>query len=329
MNKRILGWTSSYGILIVLMFSLPFFFRGPYDIHILILTVMNIILASSLRLINLSGLLSLAHGGMMTIGAYTSALLVMKLGCSSWVALLLAGLFAAAIACLVGFPFVKLKGIYFAMVTIFLAAMVTLVAQQWRSLTNGVNGLYNIPHPDPIVIPGILNITFSSKVSSYYLVLVIMLVSLVILYAIEHSRIGLTFRGIQQSDSLAESIGMNTTGLKVLAFSIGCFFFGLTGGFYSQYIMAITPETFSFLFAIYILIYMIVGGSGKFIGPVLGAFILTILPEVLRPLKQFQPFFFAGVLMLIIFLMPEGIVGLPGRLKTIAGRLFKERQERA
>jgi branched-chain amino acid transport system permease protein len=329
MNRKILAWILSYGVLAVLMFSLPAFFRGPYDVHILILTVMNIILASSLRLINLSGQLSLAHGGMMTIGAYTSALLVMRTGLSSWAALLLAGLFAAAIACLVGFPFVKLRGIYFAMVTIFLASMVTLVAQQWRSLTNGVNGLYNIPRPDPIVIPGILNVTFSSKVDYYYLVLVIMLVSLIILYAIERSRIGLTFRGIQQSDSLAESVGINTTGYKVLAFSLGCFFFGLTGGFYSQYIMAITPETFSFLFAIYILIYMIVGGQGRFIGPVIGAFVLTILPEVLRPLKQFQPFFFAGILMLVIFLMPEGIVGLPERLGKVSGKIFLKKQEHA
>lgn len=329
MNKRILIWISGYGVLIVFMFFLPFFFPGPYVIHVLIFTVMNIILASSLRLINLSGQLSLAHGGMMTIGAYTSTLLVVKLGLSSWVALLLAGFSAAVIACLVGFPFVRLKGIYFAIVTIFLTAMVTLTAQQWRSLTGGSSGIYNIPRPDPIVIPGILNITFTSSVNCYYLVLVIMLVSLIILYAIEHSRIGLTFLGIQQSDSLAESVGMNTAGFKVLAFSIGCFFAGLIGGFYSQYIMSINPDTFGFLFTIYILIYMVVGGAGRFIGPILGAFILTLLPEVTRPLKEFQPFFFAGVLMLVIFFMPEGIVGLPGRLKVVAGRLFREREEHA
>jgi len=329
MNKKLLIQILSCGVLTVLIFFLPLFFPGLYVTHVLILIVINIILASSLRLINLSGQMSLAHGGMMTIGAYTSTLLVMKLGISSWAAILLAGFSAAIIACLVGFPFVRLKGIYFSMVTIFLAQMVTLTVQQWRSMTGGSSGIYNIPRPDPIVIPGILNITFTSSVNCYYLVLVILLVSLIMLYAIEHSRIGLTFRGIQQSDSLAESVGMNTTGFKVLAFSIGCFFPGLTGGFYSQYIMAINPDTFGFLFAIYILIYMIVGGSGKFIGPILGAFILTMLPEVMRPLKQFQPFFFAGVLMLVIFLMPEGIVGLPRRLKVVAGRLFKEREERA
>jgi branched-chain amino acid transport system permease protein len=319
----------SCGILIVFLVFLPFILPGPYHIHTFILTMMNIILASSLRLINLSGQMSLAHGGMMTIGAYTSTLLVMKLGLSSWMTMPLAGVFAAIIACLIGFPFVRLKGIYFSIVTIFFSEMVVLTAQQWQGLTGGSTGIFNISRPDPIVIPGILNITFSSKADFYYLMLVLMVISLFILYIVENSRVGLTLRGIQQADSLAESVGINTIGFKVLAFSIGSFFAGLTGGFYTHYISAINPDSFSFLFAIYILIYMTVGGEKRFIGPILGAFVLTILPEVLRPLKAFVPFFFAAVLMAVIFLMPEGLVGLPGRLKVITARFVKERGERA
>jgi len=265
----------------------------------------------------------------MTIGAYTSTLLVMKLGLSSWMTMPLAGVFAAIIACLIGFPFVRLKGIYFSIVTIFFSEMVVLTAQQWQGLTGGSTGIFNISRPDPIVIPGILNITFSSKADFYYLMLVLMVISLFILYIVENSRVGLTLRGIQQADSLAESVGINTIGFKVLAFSIGSFFAGLTGGFYTHYISAINPDSFSFLFAIYILIYMTVGGEKRFIGPILGAFVLTILPEVLRPLKAFVPFFFAAVLMAVIFLMPEGLVGLPGRLKVITARFVKERGERA
>ena len=329
MNKRIMISLSSYGILIVCTFFLPFFFPGPYHLHVLILTMMNIILTSSLRLINLSGQLSLAHGGMMTVGAYTSTLLVMKLGISSWLALLLGGFSAAVIACLVGFPFVRLKGIYFAIVTIFLGEMVVLMAAQWRSLTGGSSGIFNIPRPNPVVIPGIVNITFSSKVDFYYLALVLMLISLLILYAVENSRIGFTFSGIQQTDSLAESVGINTAGYKVLGFSIGCFFAGLTGGFYSQYISAINPDTFSFLFTIYLLVYMTVGGAGRFIGPILGAFILTIFPEVARPLKALVPFFFAALLMVVIFFMPEGMAGLPERLKKMVSKLFEKKTRHA
>jgi branched-chain amino acid transport system permease protein len=320
---------SSYGILFVFLFLLPFFITGPYHIHILILTIMNIMLASSLRLINMSGQLSLAHGGMMTIGAYVSTLLVMKLGLSSWVALPLAGFSAAIIAYLAGFPFVRLKGIYFSIVTIFFSEMVVLTAQQWRSLTNGSTGIFNIPRPDPIVIPGILNLIFSSKVDFYYLVLVLMLISLLILYAVENSRIGLTLRGIQQADSLSESVGINTIGFKVLAFSIGSFFAGLTGGFYSHYILAIAPDSFGFLYTINILVYMTVGGDKKFIGPILGAFILTILPEVMRPLKAFMPFFYATVLIVVIFFMPEGMAGLPERLKRVVRKVLEKKTKHA
>ena len=299
-----------YGAAIVFLFLVPLFVRGQYTIHILIMAAMNILLASSLRLIATSGQLSLAHGGMTAVGAYTSALLMMKLGISSWVSLPLAGIAAAGLALLVGFPFVRIKGIYFAMVTVFLAEMVMLAVEHWGGITGGSSGLVNIPQPDPIVIPGLLTIDFNSKVHFYYLILAIMLASLLILYAIERSRIGLTLLSIQQNESLAGSVGVNTSRFKVLAFCIGCFFAGITGGFYCQYINVINPRSFGFFFAIYIVVYMIVGGVKKFSGPIYGAFIFSILPELIRALKEFQPFVFAGVLMLVIFVLPEGLVDL-------------------
>ena len=325
MSRRKLVKPLGYSAFIVLLFLVPLFIKGPYWLHILILLGINIILASSLRMIFTSGQLSLGHGGMMAVGGYTSALLVMKLGLSSWAALLAAGVAAGIIALLVGFPFVKLKGIYFAMVTVFFAEMIMLLAEQWRSLTGGSSGIINIPRPDPIVIPGLVNMDFASKVDFYYFILVLMLVTLLILYAIERSRIGLTWLSIRQADSLAESVGVNTVWFKVLAFCIGGFFAGIAGAFYSQYISVINPDTFGFFFAIYIVVYMIVGGSQRFSGPILGAFLLTILPELASPLKQYQPFVFAGVLMVIIFLLPEGLVGLPQRLR----KLLKERLSHA
>jgi branched-chain amino acid transport system permease protein len=329
MNKGKAISSLSNLIIIGIMFLLPAFFKGPYVTHVLILTVINILLSTSLRLINLTGLMSLAHGGMMTLGAYTTTLLVIKLGLSSWLALLMGGLMSSLVAFVVGIPFSRLKGIYFAMVTIFLSEMVALSAEQWRSLTGGSSGLYNIPRPDPIILPGLLKLTFSSKASFYYLICVILLISLLILYAIEHSRIGMTLNGIQQSDSLAESVGINCTGYKVLAFSIGCFFPGIAGGFYAQYISTINPTTFGFLFTIYVIIYLVVGGMKSFAGPIIGAFIFTILPEILRPLKEFQPYFFAGSLMLIIFFMPEGLVGLPKRIMVVYDRVIDKRDEHA
>jgi branched-chain amino acid transport system permease protein len=304
----------TYPFITICLILLPLVLSGPFHLHIMILTMMNVILSASLRLISLSGQMSLAHGGMVTIGAYTSALLVMKLGFSTWTALLASGLCAALLAALVGYPFVRLKGIYFSIVTVFLGEMIVLTTQQWESLTGGSGGIFAIPRPNRLAIPGLFSLDFSSKAHFYYLALALMVASLAILYLVEKSRIGMTLRGIKQADSLAESVGIDTTGFKVLAFTLGCFFAGVVGAFYSHYISAVSPDTFGFLFTIYILVYMTVGGTGTFAGPILGAFVLTLLPEVTRALKEYVPFFFAAVLIVVIFFVPDGIAGLLGRV---------------
>jgi branched-chain amino acid transport system permease protein len=299
---------------------LPLVMGGPFYLHVAILTMMNIILSSSLRLVSLSGQMSLAHGGMVTIGAYTSALLAMKAGLSFWVSMPIAGFGAALVATLVGYPFVRLKGIYFSIVTVFFSEMVVLTAQQWEGLTGGSGGVFSIPKPGKIALFNILSVDFSSKVHYYYLALVVMVVSLFILYLVEKSRIGLTLRGIKQADSLAESVGIDTRGYKVLAFAVGCFFAGLVGAFISHYISAFSPDTFGFLFTIYILVYMTVGGAESFAGPILGAFVLTIFPEATRAFKEYVPFFFAAVLITVIFFVPDGMAGLATRWVKRIGR---------
>jgi branched-chain amino acid transport system permease protein len=317
MNRRKLVKPLGYSVLLILLLLVPLFVTQSYILHILILVGINIILASSLRLIATSGQLSLGHGGMVTVGAYTSALLVMKLGFSTWAALPLGGLAAWVIALIVGYPFVRLKGIYFAMITVFLAEVISLVTLEWTGLTGGSMGIFNIPHPNPIIIPGLGGVYFTSRVDFYYFALVLVLVTLLILYAIERSRINVTLLSISQAESLAESIGVNTPRFKVIAFSLGCFFAGIAGAFYAHYLTVLTPTAFGFFFSIYIVIYMIVGGMRRFSGPILGAIILTLIPEFVRGLKEYQPFLFAAVLIIVIFFMPEGLVGLPDRFRKL------------
>jgi branched-chain amino acid transport system permease protein len=319
-NKRKLTKLSSLSAIIIILFLVPLFIKGPYQLHMLIMAGVAIILASSVRLISSAGLLSLAHGGMMAIGAYTSALLVMKLGISSWAALLLAGIAAGLFALLIGYPFVRLKGLYFALTTVFLNEVINLIIAQWKNLTGGSMGIVAIPRPNPIVIPGLLNIDFSSKVDYYYFILILALVILVILYAFEHSRIGLTWFSIGQAPTVAESIGINVARYQVINFAIGCFFAGIAGAFYSHYITALTPTSFNMFWSIYIVIYMTVGGMGSFLGPIIGAFLLTLLPESASVLKEYQPYVFAGVLILATFFLPDGLISLPARLKKLFGK---------
>ncbi len=304
-----------YPILLICLIVLPFVLSGPFYVHTLILTMVNVVLASSMRLISLSGQMSLAHGGMVTIGAYTSALLMLKLGFDSWVAFLCGGIFAGVFAMLIGIPFMRLKGVYFALSTIFLSEMIVLTAQQWESLTGGSGGIYNIPRPHPVPF-----FDFASKRDFYFLALLLMVVSLVVIYAIEKSRVGLTLKAIKQSDTMSESIGVNTAWYKVMIFAAGCFFAGLAGAFHSQYISAISPDGFAFLFTIYVLIYVVVGGQQTFIGPILGAVVLTLLPEATRAFKEYVPFIVAAVLIVVIFFMPDGLAGIPARIKNAVRR---------
>ena len=301
--------------IIVVLFLIPIFFKSPYIIHILIWVGISIALASSLRVISLTGLLSLGHGGIMLIGAYASTILVMKLGISSWLGLVMGGVFAAGFAFLIGFPFVRLKGIYFSMVTLFMTEMIILVSEQWKGLTGGSAGILNIPRPDPIVIGNIININFTSGLELYYLMLVLVLLTMFIMYLIEHSRIGMTWETIRQDDTLAQSIGINVAGYKVLAFAIGCFFAGVFGAYYSQFFNFITPREFGFFFSIYILVYMIVGGRRYFIGPIIGTLILLFIPELIGGLGGFRPFLFVAILMIVIYTLPEGLVSIPEYIK--------------
>jgi len=317
MSKRRTITLLSYTVLLVILVVIPLCLRQPYVLHVLITIAVNIVLASSLRFIAMSGQFSLAHAGMVSIGAYTSALLVMRLGFSFWGALPLAGLGAMVIAFLVGYPFVRLRGIYFTMVTLFFTEVIKLIAEEWRGLTGGVAGIIAIPRPDAVVIPGLLNLTFTSKADFYYLALTLMAVTLLLLYLIESSRIGMTFLSIKQSEPLSESVGINTSKFKVLAFGIGCFFAGLDGAFYSHYISAIAPGSFGFLLTIYIFIYVVVGGMQRFSGPIVGAILLTLVPELSRGAKEYEPFTFAGILLLVIFFLRGGVISLPRHLGKI------------
>ena len=305
--------------ILILVCVLPLVFGGGYAHQVLVVCGINIIVACSVRLINLTGQFSLGTGAMMTLGGYLSALLAIHYGLSPWIGFLVAAASALVIACCFGFAFVRLKGMYFAMVTLFFAQIVTLIVLDLRSFTGGINGLFNIPWPNGI----------HSEVWFYYVIFAITGVSLVLMYLVEHSRLGLVFKGIKQTDTLCESVGINVRIMKVLAFGLGSLFAGLAGALYGHYMQALNPSAFGFAFTLYAVIYMVVGGSGAFVGPILGATVLTLANNLLRAFAKFQPLFFAAVLLLIVFLMPEGLVGLPRRARTAVIRLRERRSGRA
>jgi branched-chain amino acid transport system permease protein len=248
----------------------------------------------------------------MLIGAYTSALLSMRMGLPVWLTMLLGGLMAAVVALALGYPILRTKGVYFSVLTLLVAELIRLTMWFLPNLSGGGFCLPGIPPPEAINILGI-TITFEAPNTYYYLLLVVVLLSLVILYRVERS-LNLTLMSIRQSDSLAESVGINVMGYKLLAFVIGCFFAGIAGALFGHFILSLSVDTnakFGMLTSIYVVIYMMVGGQAKFAGPIIGAIVLTLLPEVARPLKEFQPIVFGGIVILCIFFMRQGLVALP------------------
>jgi branched-chain amino acid transport system permease protein len=291
--------------------------RNNYWLHVLGITGINIILVSSLHTIRSTGEISLGTGGFMALGAYTSALLAMKVGLSFWLTMFLAGFLCAAVAIILGYPFMRTKGIYFSILTLVTAEVFRLIAWYYRSLTGGSVGLSGIPGPNPITIPGITTILFDTKVDYYYLILVIALLSLLILFRLQTSQVGFVWSTIRETDHLAASVGINVLQYKILAFGIGSFFTGVAGALFAHFMHLLAADTtgkFGMTTSIYILIYMVFGGEGKFMGPVIGAFILTILPETFRAMKEYQPIIFGALVILIVFFMPQGIIALPDQI---------------
>lgn len=327
MNKKGMSKALIIVILIAIALAAPLLLNSDYWVSVLILVLINILLVASLRTIWLLGNISLGHVGFSLIGAYSSALLVMSLGFPFWVAMVLGGLLAGTIALVLGYPFLRVRGIYFALLTLLTAETLRLIAWYWRSLTGGYRGLTNIPSPNPIAIPVIGTINFDVTNSYYYLAFIVVLLSLLILYAFENSDLGFKWKAIRDADGLAKSVGINTMWYKILNFAIACFFAGIAGALFAHYQHGLSPDItsrFGVIMSIYLLAYMVVGGQAKFFGSIIGVLFITIVSELARPLREFQPMLIGALAILIVLFMPEGIISLPSRLKPCYRKFLRQ-----
>jgi len=294
---------------LALLLALPLV-GGDYYIHLLALVFTNVILAASLRPSLTCGQLNIGHSAFMSVGAYTSGLLAKNLGVPFEVSLLAGALMATAVGLVIGYPSLRLRGVYFAMVTVAFVEVIRLIAQLWVPLTRGMSGLSGIPKPS------ILGITLVTKTSQYYLALVLMLVVLLVLYKLESSRLGFIWKSIGMSENLAQSLGINIAKHKLIAFALGCFFAGVAGAYYAHFIRFLFPPEFGFLMATNILVYNFVGGRGLFAGPIVGAVFLSLLSEPFRG-SPYETIFFSIAMLLTILFLPGGLITLPGKLAEL------------
>ena len=268
MNKRGRCNAFALGAAAILALLMPvILLHNEYLISVLILILLNVLMASSLRTIALLREVSLGHVGFALIGSYASALLMMKGGLSFWPALLASGLLSAAVALILGYPFLRVRGIYFSILTLLTAETFRLVAFYWRGLTGGTMGLVGIPSPEPIVLPLLGSVSFDETGAYYYLTLVVIVICMTALYLIERSHLGFTWRAIKNGEELSQSVGINVIGYKVVNFAIASFFAGIAGSLFAHYqrnLSADFTSRFGVVTSIYLVVYMVVGGQRNF-----------------------------------------------------------------
>ncbi|MGE5391509.1 MAG: branched-chain amino acid ABC transporter permease [Deltaproteobacteria bacterium] len=264
----------------------------PYFLRIILIIGINIILALGLNLITgVTGQLSMGHAGFMSLGAYTSAILTMNYGVAFPTALLAGSLVAALFGFLIGLPTLRLQGDYLAMVTIGFAEIIRVFFLNFEPGGKAV-GLSGIPQE-------------TNFLTVWGLVAVIVFLNARLL----KSRTGRALYAIREDEIAAESCGVDTTRLKVLAFVVGAFLGGLGGGLYAHYMFYIDPQVFNFTKSIEILNMVVLGGMGSIPGTILGAILLTILPELLRVVAEYRLLFYGALLVILMIFRPNGLLG--------------------
>jgi branched-chain amino acid transport system permease protein len=319
MNRKVQSKLFCFLLLILLIFVAPIFIKSKYFIHVLITIYISILITSGLRLIMTIGLVSFCHAAFIGIGGYTSALTVMKLGQSSWVGLIFALLVTIVIAIGLGLVLLRLRGTYFFLATLSFGEVVMLVFTRWTNPFGGAAGLMHIPPPNPIIISGLFTIKFDTIVAFYYFALMITLVLMLIAYRLDKGRMGAIWTGLQQAEQLAQSVGINIMLYKVIAFTIGSSMAAVAGAFQAHYISHVHPGGFGFLVLVNYLIFVVVGGSKNFWGPVIGTTLLTLLSEFLGlygNLAQYQTIIYGIVLIFFIMFLHEGIISLPEKVSS-------------
>ena len=309
-------WMRPGGLACVVVFLviLPFF-SSPYTQHILSLTFIYIVASVSLRTISFSGQFPLAHGAFMGIGAYLSGMATKWLGLSPWMVIPLAAFATSGLGMLFGYPFSRLRALYYAMGSLFLGVGLMQIISAGGMWTGGYSGL-----------TGIKPIFAGSRTKYYYFFLALTLISVAALYRFEFSRIGKTLKAIAQSHLVASSVGINEGGYRVLAVGVGCFFVGLVGASYAHYNLVLSTNSFDLSATLWLVMYVLIGGINSFAGPIVGTAILILIPEFFRGLKTYSPFISAMILLLVVYLLPEGLVSLPRMTASWLTKLRKGKQ---
>ena len=275
-----------------------------YELYVLALVGLTTIVGVGLNvLLGMSGQISLGHAAFYAIGAYVVGIFTTKLDWTVWAALPLAGLIAGAAGVLLAIPALRVRGPYLAMVTIAFGFVLEQGSAEWEALTGGWNGLLGIP------LPSVAGFAFSER-EMVFTILAFTLLSLVLYARLSASPWGRAMRAVRDAEVASQSIGIDPTLIRSTAFGISAIAAGIAGGMFASITSFISPESFPFLQSILFLLVVMIGGADRLIGPLVGALVVVLLPEVLSFLAEYRLLFVGLLLLLVLRLAPAGLVGL-------------------
>jgi branched-chain amino acid transport system permease protein len=289
---------------LVVLAVLPWAVDSRYVFHVATMIAIMVPLALSMNLLMKVGQLSLAQTAFMGLGAYGSALLTMQLGIPSLLSLLLGGVIASLTALVFGPVFLRVKGIYFVLLTFAFGQVINLIFQEWTTLFGGNSGLYGIPKLS------IFGFQLTAVHHYYLLGLLLAFTTYFGLRTIEKSEAGAILQALNEDEMLSRSIGANALAWRVGVFVLSAFIAGISGGVYAFYVGLLSPDNFSFHQSVDLIVINVVGGMGSVLGPVLGAIVIVPLPEVLRDAMDFQMLVYAVCVIVFLTFFKKGLVSL-------------------
>lgn len=323
-NKKIALTSTKIAIFVVgLLYTIgyPLIFRhNNYQLNIVITASILSIISLGVWLTFVIGRINIGQGAFVLIGAYTTAILLVKLNLSFWFCLPVSGIIAGLLGFLIGIPILRLKGVYFDMLTLSLTEAVMLAMLNLDFLTQGSRGIMNIPIPGALKIGSLTIIpafTPGKYLSFYYLTAILLIIILLAIWRLYSSRIGWNMQVLRQSDTLALSSGINIAKYRLISYTICCFLGGIGGSLFAVYIQSLFPTSFKVIDSIYYMLYCFLGGLNYLIGPILGAFLMTFSFEGLRFIQKYQEGIYACLMIIFMLWLPNGLMSLKLKKRTI------------
>jgi ABC-type branched-subunit amino acid transport system permease subunit len=293
--------------LIALAFACLPLVSKSYHVYLAELAMINVIVAIGLNLLTGNcGQISLCNASFMAVGAYATALLMMRGGLAYAAALPVGTLIAALLGACLGFPARRLSGLYLALVTLGFLEIVQVAIEEFPDLTGGVRGL-------SVAKPDLLGLSLRSPLTLYYFVFVAMAVALLVGTNIQHSRYGRAFDAVLQNPFAAQALGIPLGRIKLLAFTLAAAYAGFAGGLFVVVVGFIDPTEFGISVSLFQITFIVVGGLGSVLGSTVGAIVLTALPELLRGVKEYSEIVYGALLLAALLFFPKGLTGLLDR----------------